>query len=35
MDMLFVFAVVTKWETANKYQIKNSVGQPVFFAAEG
>jgi len=27
--------VVTKWETANKYQIKNSLGQPVYFASEG
>jgi len=27
--------VVTRWETPNKYQIKNSLGQPVFFASEG
>lgn len=26
--------LVTKWETPNKYQIKNSLGQPVLFASE-
>jgi len=30
-----VFAVVTTWEMANKYQIKNSLGQQVYFASEG
>ena len=29
------FLVLTDWETCNKYQIKNSLGQQVFFAAEG
>ena len=27
--------VLSGWETANKYQIKNSLGQQVYFAAEG
>ena len=30
-----LFSVITGWETCNKYQIKNSVGQQVYFAAEG
>lgn len=29
-----IFEVITGWETANKYEIKNSMGQQVFFAAE-
>ena len=28
-------AVMTDWETCNKYQIKNSLGQQVYFAKEG
>jgi len=31
----FIIAVVIGWETNNKYQIKNSLGQQVYFAAEG
>jgi len=33
LDVLY--AVVTGWETKNKYRIKNSLGQQVYFAAEG
>jgi len=33
--VLVVSAVVTTWEMANKYQIKNSLGQQVYFASEG
>jgi len=29
-----MFEMITGWETCNKYQIKNSLGQQVFFAAE-
>ena len=29
------FSVFTNWEAANKYKILNSVGQQVFYAAEG
>ena len=28
-------AVISGWETANRYQVKNSLGQQVYFAAEG
>jgi len=31
----FVHSVVTGFETCNKYEIKNSLGQQVFFAREG
>ena len=27
-------AVVTGWETENKYRVRNTVGQQVYFAAE-
>lgn len=29
-----IFEVVTDWETPNKYAIKNTMGQQVYFAAE-
>ena len=28
-------AVVTGWETENKYRVRNTLGQQVYFAAEG
>ena len=28
------FAVVTGWETENKYRVRNTLGQQVYFAAE-
>jgi len=28
-------AVLTSWETQNRYRIKNSLGQQVYFASEG
>ena len=31
---LFIL-VLTGWETQNKYRIRNSLGQQVYFAAEG
>ena len=31
----FFVSVLTNWETSNRYQIKNSVGQQVYFANEG
>ena len=31
----YIFTAFTGWETANKYKIKNSMGQQVYFAAEG
>jgi hypothetical protein len=30
-----MFPAITGFETNNKYEIKNSVGQRVYFAAEG
>lgn len=30
----FYFAVVTGWETENKYRVRNTLGQQVYFAAE-
>ena len=30
----FHFAVVTGWETENKYRVRNTLGQQVYFAAE-
>ena len=35
--MLFslLSAVVTGWETENKYRVRNTLGQQVYFAAEG
>ena len=30
----FRFAVVTGWETENKYRVRNTLGQQVYFAAE-
>ena len=32
---LYCFTVITGFETENKYRIRNSVGQQVYFAAEG
>ncbi|XP_002734807.2 phospholipid scramblase 2-like [Saccoglossus kowalevskii] len=29
-----VFEILTNWETANRYQVKNSLGQQVYFAHE-
>ena len=29
-----VYLVFTNWETSNRYAIKNSMGQQVYFAAE-
>jgi len=29
------YLVMTSWETCNKYLIKNSLGQQVYFAKEG
>lgn len=31
---VFYFAVVTGWETENKYRVRNTLGQQVYFAAE-
>ena len=28
-------AVLTDWETKNRYRIRNTLGQDVYFAAEG
>ena len=34
-DILFIWlAVFTNWETSNRYAVKNSLGQQVFFASE-
>ena len=30
----FYFAVVTGWETENKYRVRNTLGQQVYFASE-
>lgn len=30
-----LFSAITGFETANKYVVKNSMGQQVYFAAEG
>ncbi len=30
-----VFSVITGWETNNKYRVRNTLGQQVYFAAEG
>ena len=39
MGMSFMFhclhAVLTDWETKNKYRVRNTLGQDVYFAAEG
>jgi len=32
---LCLLTVLTTWETSNRYQVKNSIGQQVYFAAEG
>ena len=32
--LLSLSAVVTGWETENKYRIRNTLGQQVYFAAE-
>ena len=29
------YAVITGWETNNKYRVLNSLGQQVYFATEG
>jgi hypothetical protein len=29
-----LFEIISGWETANRYQVKNSLGQQVYFAAE-
>ena len=34
MMFLSLSAVVTGWETENKYRVRNTVGQQVYFAAE-
>ena len=33
--LISFFTVFTGWETANKYKIKNSMDQQVYFASEG
>ena len=33
--ILFIIVVLTGWETQNKYKVRNSLGQQVYFAAEG
>ena len=33
--LLFLCKVFLQWESANRYVIKNSMGQQVYFAAEG
>lgn len=34
-QLVEVFEVLTGWETANKYAVKNSLGQQCYFAVEG
>lgn len=29
-----IFEMMTSWETCNRYQVKNSIGQQIYFAAE-
>lgn len=33
--LILYYSVFTGFETNNKYEIKNSMGQQIFFAAEG
>ena len=32
---LYNYAVLSDWETKNKYRVRNTLGQDIYFAAEG
>ena len=33
-DEVWVFSVLTAWETANRYVLRNSMSQQIYYAAE-